>query len=105
MIKRYSLKFPIVILYMLQASEYVVSDYIKWVRRTKDFRTVMKRQELTWTSKVKLLALVELAIAATLGFALYFALGLFIAIIVFALLLPWVLMRQDDGSDAQRLAA
>lgn len=92
MIKRYSLKFPIVILYMLQASEYVVSDYIKWVRRTKDFRTVMKRQELTWTSKVKLLALVELAIAAALGFALYFALGLFIAIIAFALLLPWVLM-------------
>lgn len=92
MIKRYSLKFPIVILYMLQASEYVVSDYIKWVRRTKDFRTVMKRQELTWTSKVKLLALVELAIAAALGCVLYFALGLFIAIIVFALLLPWALM-------------
>lgn len=92
MIKRYSLKFPIVILYMLQASEYVVSDYIKWVRRTKDFRTVMKRQELTWTPKIKLLALVELAIAVALGFALYFALGIFIAIIVFALLLPWVLM-------------
>lgn len=48
-----------VLLYMLQTSEYNVGDYLDWFHRTRDFRKVMKRQQLDWTNKIKFLALAE----------------------------------------------
>ena len=39
------------LVYMLQASEYRVGDYMKWYRRTRDFQHVERRGRLVYTSK------------------------------------------------------
>lgn len=43
------------LVYMLQASEYHVGEYIRWIRRTSDFSKVMYRRTLVPTKPVKLL--------------------------------------------------
>lgn len=60
---RYTLVYFKAILYMLQSTEYVVPDYLKWLHRTTDFTKVTKRRDLVWTKKIKLLAVAELLIA------------------------------------------
>jgi len=48
---RYHPSFVRALVYMLQASEYNTEDYLAWVGRTKDFRTVEKRKQLKFTGK------------------------------------------------------
>ena len=45
------------IVYMLQASEYVIWDFVKWHERTNDFRNVEKRKKLKFTTKATALLL------------------------------------------------
>ena len=45
------------IVYMLQASEYNIRDFLKWYWRTKNFSNVEKRKRLEKTAKAKLLLL------------------------------------------------
>src|SRR3569833_683981 len=51
----YRPRFARVIVYMLQASEYQVLAYLKWLERTKNFNKVMRRRELIMTRPAKLL--------------------------------------------------
>ncbi len=50
----YSFRLPFSITYMLQASEYKVDAYLKWLKRTHDFSAVQNRKKLDLTSKAKL---------------------------------------------------
>ena len=43
------------LIYMLQASEYDVRDYLTWCNRVKNFARVEKRKSLRWTAKAILL--------------------------------------------------
>lgn len=52
---RYRLDYPRSLVYMLQASEYNIGDYLKWYHRTHDFRHVEKRKKLVHTPKAILL--------------------------------------------------
>lgn len=54
---RFLLSYPKVIVYMLQSSEYNIAEYVKWLRRTKDFRKVILKRNLGYTKKSKLLLL------------------------------------------------
>tara|TARA_B100001245_G_scaffold212762_1_gene178239 strand:+ start:4094 stop:5506 length:1413 start_codon:yes stop_codon:yes gene_type:complete len=85
--------YPKVILYMLQNSEYRVGDFLHWYYRTRDFRKVMKRRQLIWTAKVKLLGLVELLIIlAVLTVAwLSVSLSIWLSILIL-LLMPIILV-------------
>jgi UDP-N-acetylmuramoyl-tripeptide--D-alanyl-D-alanine ligase len=55
----YRLKFAETIIYMLQATEYRIGSYLKWLWRVNDFRRVTYRKELVRTrrSQVLLIAL------------------------------------------------
>jgi UDP-N-acetylmuramoyl-tripeptide--D-alanyl-D-alanine ligase len=50
-------RFPTVLVYMLQSTEYHVGPYLGWFWRTSDFRTVMKRRALQKTMAARLLLL------------------------------------------------
>lgn len=52
---RLNMGYERVLLYMLQQTEYDVAEYLRWLCRVKDFRKVMKRQNLVPTRKVKFL--------------------------------------------------
>jgi len=54
---RYTARYPKVLLYMLQDTEYRFARYVSWFNRTSDFRTVIKRRQLDMTKKVRLLLL------------------------------------------------
>lgn len=43
------------LVYMLQASEYNITDFFRWHERTTDFRNVEKRKQLVFTPKATLL--------------------------------------------------
>ena len=61
----YNLKFPTVLVYMLQATEYQVGPYVDWVNRTHNFNTVMQRRTLDKTKTARLLLLgISLGIVA-----------------------------------------
>ena len=51
----YRLRFAEVIIYMLQATEYQVGPYLKWLWQVKDFSRVAHRKELVKTRRVSLL--------------------------------------------------
>lgn len=51
----YSLRYARSLIYMLQASEYNLGEYINWFWRVKDFRTVEQRKRLDPTRKAMLL--------------------------------------------------
>lgn len=55
---RYSLCYPRSLVYMLQASEYNIRDYLRWYHRTKDFTHVERRKQLVKTTKAILLLVV-----------------------------------------------
>ncbi|MBI4224941.1 MAG: UDP-N-acetylmuramoyl-tripeptide--D-alanyl-D-alanine ligase [Candidatus Sungbacteria bacterium] len=54
-LSRYHPRYIRSLVYMLQASEYDVRDYLKWYHRTKDFTHVERRKSLVKTGKVLLL--------------------------------------------------
>lgn len=51
----FSTRYPITLIYMLQSTEYDVSDYLKWYWRTTNFSKVAKRRQLDRTNRAKLL--------------------------------------------------
>jgi UDP-N-acetylmuramoyl-tripeptide--D-alanyl-D-alanine ligase len=51
----YSPRFPRIIAYMLQSSEYQGGPYFKWVNRTRDFNTVMQRRTLDPTKSARIM--------------------------------------------------
>lgn len=66
------------IVYMLQSTEYRLLDYLKWLSKVSDFRTVMYRRQLDMTKKAKLLLLaiytvqlVSVITVAVLGYYAY----------------------------------
>lgn len=65
--------YPTVLVYMLQASEYHEKAYLKWIWRTKDFRSVSQRRSLDKTGAAK-----KLLLALRLGILLQIGLGLFL---------------------------
>ena len=95
-LSRYSTRYPRALVYMLQASEYKIDDYLKWYYRTTDFRRVEYRKHLDKTAKAKLLLAVawleSFAIALLVAALLWFGLGptaspvwLMVAVLVLAL--------------------
>ncbi len=72
------------LVYMLQASEYSVRDYLRWFKRASDFVNVEQRKQLTLTSK----ALILLAI----GWGIVFAVLLAVIFSFVLFPLPWSLL-------------
>lgn len=101
----YSPRYPTVLVYMLQASEYRSRPYLKWLHRTKDFSRVMKRRSLDRTRRARLLlialrlgvlaqlligaALVYLGVTGHLTGGVFFGLAL---IIVYPLVWPYLIL-------------
>jgi UDP-N-acetylmuramoyl-tripeptide--D-alanyl-D-alanine ligase len=85
MIKKYfsmlTFQYERTLLYMLQQTEYSISDYLKWLHRTKDFRVVCKRGHMVRTAKVQALFL-----ALTLFVIVYLVVVFWLAISVNTLL-------------------
>jgi len=52
---RFSFYYPAVIIYMLQGSNYIIKDYLKWLHRSSDFRKVIRRRQLDHTIKAVLM--------------------------------------------------
>jgi UDP-N-acetylmuramyl pentapeptide synthase len=71
LISIYRPSYPKVLVYMLQSSEYKAKAYLQWLRRTKDFSTVMRRRTLDPTHSARLLLLV-----LRLGMSLQVLIGL-----------------------------
>ena len=96
---RFSFNYPTVIAYMLQSSEYNLGEYFAWLKRTSDFRKVMKRRRLDYTKKARLLLLMIWSMSVIIYFCLLDCLVLsFIAgnytlmslSVIFMLLVPLV---------------
>ncbi len=93
----YSWKYPTTLVYMLQASEYTIRDYIEWLGRVDDFGHVMVRKKLVMTTKAKALFVVTwLLILLWLVAILYIALGMpasasLLAVVALVILFPLVL--------------
>jgi len=69
---RFLPSYPNAIVYMLQGSEYRIADYLKWLHRTSDFRSVMKRRQLDRTKKAGLLLSLARLIQITLYLVIIF---------------------------------
>ena len=65
----YSFRYPRSLVYMMQASEYVIRDYIAWYRRTKDFTRVERRKKLVATPKALVLLTLSWIMASMLIYA------------------------------------
>lgn len=85
---RYLIIYPKTVIYMLQSTEYNLSEYLKWLGRSKDFRSIMKKRSLKFTSKAKLLFAVAWLIFLT---CLFISILLFVRYI-FDLELPFLLL-------------
>jgi UDP-N-acetylmuramyl pentapeptide synthase len=96
-LSRYRPRYLRSLVYMLQASEYNVGDYLSWFHKVGDFSAVEKRKRLVKTTK----AMIVLALAWTLlAVYLVFAAWLFLLLpnfydwlfaVVFVLALPYLL--------------
>lgn len=77
---RYFLNYPLILTYMLQASEYRPSEYLRWWWRTYDFRTNMSRKSLDYTKKATLLLLCNRIVymLAVISILILFAFGLYV---------------------------
>lgn len=84
---RYIPSYPKALLYMLQSSEYKIKDYIRWLQRTSDFKKVMKRRELVWTKKIRLLAMTEVGFLIFVFVFAWFASNVWIPLGLFVILL------------------
>ncbi len=68
---RYYLRYPRTLVYMLQASEYNIGDYLRWYEKTKNFSNVERRKHLVKTPKsVLLLIIAWICLAALYGLAI-----------------------------------
>lgn len=87
------------IVYMLQATEYKVSEYRAWLKRVKDFRAVNRRRRLDYTAKAKLLLLALMVFygLVVLGLAGWVWLApstvAYVATPLILLALPWLASR------------
>jgi len=96
-LSRYNLSYPKSLVYMLQASEYNIRDYLAWYQRTKNFSRVEQRKRLARTPKAILLLLISWAIVLALVGAAISVLWLgvspskYIFFFLILLLLPYVL--------------
>ena len=45
LLSRYSLRYPRYLVYMLQASEYNIRDYLAWYHKTKNFTRIERRKQ------------------------------------------------------------
>lgn len=69
-LSRYNLHYPRSLVYMLQASEYNIRDYLTWYHKTKDFFHVERRKKFVKTAKGLLLLMIGWAIVfALIGLA------------------------------------
>ena len=91
LIKRYPLNYPIVLLYMLQSSQYGVGDYIAWLGRTRNFNSVMRRKQLRWTPKIMLLVCTQAILMLAFAGILAEVLPVLLAAVAFILACPFVL--------------
>lgn len=95
-LSRYRLRFVRSLIYLLQASEYDVRDYLAWYRRTADFSLVEKRKQLDRTQKALALlygtwAMLIVWVAAVMGFSVYSGFAALVVGTVIILLLPFYL--------------
>jgi UDP-N-acetylmuramoyl-tripeptide--D-alanyl-D-alanine ligase len=58
-VSRYRPRYVRSLVYMLQATEYNVGDYLAWYRKTHDFGSVERRKSLVKTGKVQLILLIS----------------------------------------------
>lgn len=96
-LSRYHPRYVHSLIYMMQASEYNVPDFLRWLRRTRDFLHVEQRKSLVKTAK----SLLFLTVGYSLLFILYvgailflFAGGVWLKYILFLLavaIAPFVL--------------
>lgn len=70
LLSRYRPRYVRSLIYMLQACEYNISDYLAWYHRTSDFARVEKRKRLVYTPKALALT------AISWGFIILLAAGL-----------------------------
>ncbi|MGI6612701.1 MAG: Mur ligase family protein [Candidatus Nanosyncoccaceae bacterium] len=75
LISRYHPRYVRSLIYMLQASEYKISEYLPWLKRVRDFRSVEKRKQLDRTLKAILLLVLGWVLWLTL-----IALGIWLAV-------------------------
>jgi UDP-N-acetylmuramoyl-tripeptide--D-alanyl-D-alanine ligase len=61
---RYHPRYLRSLVYMLQASEYHIGEYLAWVGRVQDFRAVEKRKTVRWTPKASVLYICAWVIVA-----------------------------------------
>ncbi len=61
-LSRYNLRYPRSLVYMLQASEYNIRDYLAWYHKTKNFTRVERRKQFVKTAKGLLLLAIAWAI-------------------------------------------
>lgn len=54
----YTLRLPVLIVYMLQQVEYNPHKFLRWIIRFPDMTRVMRRQELVWTMKARALVVI-----------------------------------------------
>ncbi len=98
----YSFQYPTTLVYMLQASEYTIHDYIEWLGRISDFRRVIVRKKLVLTPKAKgLLAVVWLLVLTWLAALTLTIMAIpsptnmciiFASVILFPLVLPYLIL-------------
>ncbi len=70
-ISRYHPHYPRSLVYMLQASEYHIEDYLHWYHKVKDFRYVEQRKHFVKTGKSVLLLIIAWVLAIFLyGFSI-----------------------------------
>lgn len=83
------------LVYMLQSSDYRISQYLAWLHRTTDFSEIMKRRKLRFTTKARLLYATGLLIYGALVAFLIASIVIGGSIILFAffllLALPYVI--------------
>ncbi len=99
LISKYSLRYIRSLVYMMQSSEYKLSDFYTWYKRVQNFGDVEKRKTLVFTTKVKVIyflswvfALLYVAISVKYILFAESAFGTFLIIFVFAILWPIALV-------------
>ena len=89
-LSRYSFKYTRALVYMLQASEYNLSEFFAWYKRVKDFGRVETRKHLVKTFKTRLLLGLSAGfIGATL--AVILVKGDLFSLIIYFSVLPYVM--------------
>lgn len=87
------------LVYMLQASDYKVSVYWRWLLRARDLRAVSRRGKLVMTTKAKLLFAVLALVYLLLWLAVICMsllsismsnIAMFVAVLLLIIVLPWI---------------